>query len=435
MDEKELELNNNEVGENEANIYPNNQQKEPYVEKTYSKSKVEEMEENMYEQVQNNQGSHFVKTRRRRRIVFLLLLLIATGFLLTTTTYAWFTSNRTVTVGDINVNVATSGGIQISVDGANWKSLVSTAELNAASSTYAAATNQIPATTSALQPVSSALVDLTKGATGDLRNDDGYLSMWHGIVKSNAGGQYILTTSDISNVANSTSTGYFVCFDLFFKVDAETAAETTGTQKQIYLTTSSDVIANGSDSGIKNAARVAFIKEGAQESGTALATIQALKTTTVADNVVLWEPNYDKHTSSGVNNAVNVYGVSGDTISTQPSDAGKNAALNYSGVIASIVESDDITLGNATAAAHSSMFASVPPTGVTMFRTKEDWVTAQEDTEDEGKFKAIFTLGANQITKMKIYFWVEGQDVDCENNASGGSITLKLQFSLNDAEE
>ena len=289
MDEKEL---NNEavVGENVSEV--NSQQ-------------TEQVERNVIPPTETPKEE---KPKNKRRILLLLLLLIATGFLLTTTTYAWFTSNRTVTVGDIDVNVATSGGIQISVDGANWKSLVSTAELNAANTTYAAATNQIPATSSALQPVSTALTSLTKDTTTledpensespllDKRNDNGYLSMWHGIVESNTGGQYILTTNDISNVTHTQSSGYFVCFDLFFKVDAETAAETTGTQKQIYLTTTSDVIANGSDSGIKNAARVAFIKEGAAESGTDLATIQALKTTTVTDNIVLWEPNYDKHT-------------------------------------------------------------------------------------------------------------------------------------------
>ena len=44
----------------------------------------------------------------------------------------------------------------------------------------------------------------------------------------------------------------------------------------------------------------------------------------------------------------------------------------------------------------------------------------------------VVDLTPNTITKVRIYFWVEGQDVDCENNASGGDISLKLQFSLND---
>ena len=35
------------------------------------------------------------------------------------------------------------------------------------------------------------------------------------------------------------------------------------------------------------------------------------------------------------------------------------------------------------------------------------------------------------ITKLRIYMWLEGQDVDCENDASVGSISLNLQFSTN----
>ena len=32
-------------------------------------------------------------------------------------------------------------------------------------------------------------------------------------------------------------------------------------------------------------------------------------------------------------------------------------------------------------------------------------------------------------TKVRIYMWVEGQDVDCENYASGGDLSFNLQFS------
>ena len=32
---------------------------------------------------------------------------------------------------------------------------------------------------------------------------------------------------------------------------------------------------------------------------------------------------------------------------------------------------------------------------------------------------------------MRIYFWVEGQDVDCENNASGTGISLNIALSQN----
>ena len=34
------------------------------------------------------------------------------------------------------------------------------------------------------------------------------------------------------------------------------------------------------------------------------------------------------------------------------------------------------------------------------------------------------------VTKIRIYMWVEGQDVDCENNASGGAIQFNLGLTI-----
>ena len=120
--------------------------------------------------------------RSKKKLLLLLLLLILTGVLLSTSTYAWFTSNRTVTVEDINVNVAASSGIQISTDAITWKSIITNADLASAHTTYTAATNQIPDT---LRPVSTAANSL----------DNGYMSMWLGTVSTSDTsankGQYI----------------------------------------------------------------------------------------------------------------------------------------------------------------------------------------------------------------------------------------------------
>lgn len=350
--------------------------------------------------------------KSKKRIILLLLLLLITSFALSVTTYAWFTSNKTVTVSDINVNVATSGGIQISTDGTTWKSVVTNADITGAITKYSAATNQIPAT---LEPVSTAAASL---------NADGYLPMYYGTVVTSEStannGQYILTATDVTTPLDNSATGQsttagtngkFVVFDLFFKVDAETAGETT---KQVYLTTSSDVIADSNDTGIKNAARVAFVREGEAINGADLATVQGLKTSTVSNNVFVWEPNYDVHKSTGVSNARDVYEIT--TTETGGS------ALPYSGIIDTIAAEDDILLGQATAANNSEKFASVTPT----LTTAAGWTTATD-------YEQFLSLSTNKITKVKVYFWVEGQDVDCENNASGGNITLKLQFSLNSA--
>lgn len=41
----------------------------------------------------------------------------------------------------------------------------------------------------------------------------------------------------------------------------------------------------------------------------------------------------------------------------------------------------------------------------------------------------IFTLTAG-ITKARVYMWIEGQDVDCENTASGTDISFNLQLQV-----
>ena len=34
------------------------------------------------------------------------------------------------------------------------------------------------------------------------------------------------------------------------------------------------------------------------------------------------------------------------------------------------------------------------------------------------------------ITKVRVYMWIEGQDIDCENNASGTDITYNIELSI-----
>ena len=113
-----------------------------------------------------------------------LLILLMTAILLIVSTYAWFTSNRTVTVESINVNVAAVNGLQISTDASSWKTIINNTDIRTA---YSGNTNYIPAASEPepLKPVSSALT--TNTTTGNM-------NMYLGDVTANAGGDYELTT-------------------------------------------------------------------------------------------------------------------------------------------------------------------------------------------------------------------------------------------------
>ena len=330
--------------------------------------------------------------QKERRLILILFLLIATGVFLGTASYAWFTANEKVTISPIDVNVSTSSGIQISTDATNWKSVITNTDITGAIGNYAAAVNQLPET---LEPVSTAgVVDA-----------NGRMEMFLGkVISDEATGNFILsaTKSEETNSSGSSSTGKFVAFDIFLKNEQN---------ETLYMTPNSNVVFKNSDTGIKNASRIAFVTLGHTTTADTIANIQALNTGT-SSTVKIWEPNYDVHTGDGVANAISPYGI------TTLSIGANNAWVPYSGVKAVVPASANIKREQATQTLNSDYFTDVNPD----IKTKEGYTDSQTLTTEGG-----LTAG---ITKMRIYMWVEGQDVDCENNASGGQITFNLQFSI-----
>ena len=323
------------------------------------------------------------KNRKRRRQLFLALIMIL--LLLSTlgaATYAWFTANRTVTVEQIDVNVSTSQGLQISTDASNWKSIVTNDDIKNAN--WSGCVNQLPeGTGNTIVPVST---------IGTVETSTGFMEMYRGTVEADrATGLNLLTA--VRSTETRGTTGDFVVFDLFFQ---SSQAQT------VYLTSESNVIASGTDKGIQNAARVAFIKEGSVAYGAAATAAQALKG---EESKFIWEPNYDVHTASGVANALNVYGINvGQT---------GGSKLAYKGVKAPIAKANNIELDSDD----SNYFADVTTVGsVAAGIPTTSYINAFQVAEG--------------ITKVRIYMWIEGQDVDCEDHASGSALSYNLQFSI-----
>ena len=329
--------------------------------------------------------SEVKQNRKRRRILIAFIMVLFTGIILTASTYAWFTANRTVTVSSIDVNVTTSTGLQISTDATSWKSLITNDDIHNAS--WAGVTNQLPTTglNGIMAPIST--VGETDGTTG-------FMNMYKGTIVTNTGTGNNILTAEKSTEKNGTS-GDFVAFDLFFQ---------SNEAHKIYLTEGSSVAAtaNGTNSGIQNAARVAFVVEGNVAYGSEPATAQALKE---AQTPYIWEPNFDVHTAAGVDNARNTY-----QLTTTADGAGK---LAYVGVKSNITKDNNILLNSkdtkyfADVTTHESPKSGIPAAArMNAFDIKEG------------------------ITKVRVYMWVEGQDVDCEDKASGGSLSFNLAFSI-----
>ena len=351
------------------------------------------------------------KNKKQRRIFLAILLVVLTGSALVSSTYAWFTANRTVSINSINVNVSAQNGLQISADATNWKTILSNEDI-IEPARYATAVNQIPTT---LSPVST---------DGTIR-PNGYFDMYDGLIAANDAGVYKLTATQIANETatpaggRASADGKYVAFDVFFSVNKPS---------KIYLTDSSGVAltATSAASGIQNSSRIGFVIEGNASSGTAVADLQALKATanttaniTVVDdegteevvqqkNSIIWEPNNNVHTAAGISNGNDNYSSITGTVTGA-------TVCPYYGVKAAITE------------------------GVDLDTTDSTIVTAINDTRSGYKFLStnngseggtnIFALDKG-VTKVRVYMWVEGQDIDCENTASGGSMDFNIGFSL-----
>lgn len=333
------------------------------------------------------------RERRKYRLLILLLLMLGTGIMLATSTYAWFTANKTVGVSTLEVNIDAKNGIQISADGTKWKSVLQKTDITSAHATYTASENQLPDT---LEPVSTAgIVDA-----------NGKFPMYYGTVITSTfedatKGEYLLTaTKETEQETNGPSSqAKFIAFDVFFKVEQDTP---------VFLTPNSAVTskdAGGVDLGIKNASRVGFVVLGNTASSDTVANIQALNNG-AASTSYIWEPNYDTHTDNGIANARDVY--------QNDATASAGTLVPYSGIIDTIADTDKILLGKATETDNATKFKNVTPTYTTKFGFTH--------------YPRVLTL-TKGVTKVRIYMWVEGQDVDCENYASGGNIAFDLQFT------
>ena len=332
----------------------------------------------------------------KKRLNSLLMILLLTAVLLIMSTYAWFTANRTVKIDALDVTVATSSGLQISADGITWKTVLEKTDIQDAYVNYPSSVNQLP---TLMAPVSS---------VGTL-DGNGHMEMFYGNVAadmdvgSDTYSEYLLTSTKQTDVASNSVTttgefdkGYYMAFDVFLKVEEPAAA--------LYM--SGDVTEPITQKGLANAARVGIIKSASSVSTDATtAAIQGIPT--AGGTVMLWEPNADTHTQNGVNNAA-ALGWGGSLTANSG-----NAPVTYDGVKGEI---SGVVLKEATKTKYAAAFDTVNPTFVT----------------NSGTVPSLSVTGGlnSGITKFRIYFWVEGQDVDCENNASGTDVQLDMSFSL-----
>ncbi len=165
--------------------------------------------------------------------------------------------------------------------------------------------------------------------------------------------------------------GNYYAFDLFFNMSSD---------KKLVLDTGSYVT---STAETHKAVRVAFIDLGSATTGSAAQGLVG-----AAEKIVIWEPAATQHTSTAV--------AADSTI--------LNTKVNYLGV--------DSAAANFTGG-----------TAVTTLDINENATTGATTVAKE-----LFDFAAG-VNKVRVYIWLEGQDVDCNNDISGNTFNTMFKFT------
>ena len=414
-------------------------------------------------------------SKKSKKIRKLIVFCSLTSFIFIFATYAWFIGMRQVNVSSFEIEIASTDSLLLSLDGKTWDTTVTINSENFdddENTVYEGNVNnwagiRTSSINKGLKPISS---------VGEIDADTSTMKMFEkGSLTATPGG-YRLMASRIHNYdthldsEDATSPykeiGGYVAFDLFVRNFSGRAYYTENNilnEEAIYLTDDSQVVVSEtggvSDTGIENSVRVAFAQIGRVSGNTTDVGVITGMTCDDDDNVTgicrtaqIWEPNDTDHVEA----AISYYDTSckerDDSVDLEDSDIQDPESEAYTDNACSTVEdgvayqtyavNDEIsytdkvdvydgedynTYTKTTKAPESSEGADDAIDGPL---EAYDYFTDSEKILNGMERPQLISLAPNSITKMRIYVWIEGQDIDNYDFASiGKQITVNFGFT------
>lgn len=352
------------------------------------------------------------KNNRNRRIALALLMLLISGIALTTATYAWFSANTIIRATGIDVKVTASAGISIAADALTFDKTVDMDQVIAfakkTDDTFDS-TMQLP---EYLSPVSTA--GITGGNTA-FKFFKGTLGEKNVVLLEDSNETYSFAKAD----ANYTA-GDFIAFDVYIRSSIDQSLK-------LNANTAIKLIDGGSiTADAQSALRVGFLPLGTStDTSAAGSQSSAIALNSVASDWKIWNPypvlhhgaSLEGHIAGGTEATEGYYGAIANTTS--------EVGFNSKGEAASADGSDKGYV--------KFLYKDVDSSNVPAYYSL---VSPALDTYVQGTDGnilpdgAIFNVGAG-ITKVRIYIWLEGNDVDCVDAISiSDGLTIDLGFEV-----
>lgn len=308
------------------------------------------------------------KTLKKRAFISAIAMLIVSAIVLTSSTFAWFAMATQVSVDTMDLTITSLDGIVFSANTTNWTTKLSTTDItNTQSSTY-----RYGAYEGNKNNIPTELAPVS--TLFSVSNE--FPTFYSGSIDNNG----LCTVSKATSGGNCADDvgRKFVAFDLFIKL----ATATTVTWNSTLSVNEGDL------KDAMYAMRVGIVYCG---TVTEKAKSDEILPKRGAGNAVatVWEMDTTKHgATSGVED--------GTELITQPMAAATQLNLGTGHV----VTKEDVI--------KSGVFCN--------FATRD---TAKTIAAPKG------------VTKLRVYIWLEGQDVDCDSAIAGSIVKCGLSFSIN----
>ena len=422
--------------------------------------------------------------KRNRRTRNLVMVTSLSAVVLIASTYAWFTGLQSVSVEPFTVEISSADSLELSLNGEQWSDTLTLTKENilnkgeigldkVAQKAYKTNTNNWPINqapgTSGDEGQRFGLVPIS--TIGAMNTATSRMIMYEKSSMTTTPGGYRLLASTVDNDKSATEQkqkGY-VAFDLFIKNYSGTQYLTnmsdptdTSFEEAIYLNTDSHVSvatnAGGvASTGIENSVRVAFAQIGRisaySRNASAITGITCSNNTDgdandhvtgLCRNAQIWEPNdtahkqvalnwYDKSCvqRTGATLTKNDYKTASDKCTTigltdyaqtyaigKPIEVGDSDKVDvYDGL-----NGYDTRISTYNTFKTSDSLDNGPLVAFDYFRDTEKLL--------KGMSRPTFmTLAPNSITKVRVYIYIEGQDIDNFDYAQVGKM-IEVAFGF-----
>ena len=320
-----------------------------------------------------------------------IITIFLLGILLIFSTFAWFSTSLNVRVKTFNMIVTKNSGLSISFDAINYDRAIEISEdilINKLVETYP--NNLSQWASNGLVPVSSPGIKNNNSYFFDIYSSGGVRYKNKELVDG-----FVSTT--LTKETNRRSFNNFIAFDLFLKNDTGSPIS-----DNLYLETDTEFIMT-SDSpeemeGLVNSARIGFVKVGSVPLDTPVETIQNLQCNNDCRSII-YEPNSTKHSVLSIERAKK-FGINLKEGREFPTYAYIKAGGPF--------EIADTVSGS--------------------INLNPNYFELQETLTNEAFDTPLFPI-PDGVTKVRVYVWLEGQDIDSlETDSQGAEVSISISF-------